>query len=176
MNVYGLAAKYIGGARRTEADIRRYLKGKGFKGKELEDVIETFRQDGYLNDRLYSQDYFRYAYAKGWASRRTYRELERKGISREDAEGGFSDYTAEENPDEEACALRVVRKAALRRDFDDDGRIAESAKARLARRLYHYGYETAAIYKTLAELEREKRREAEAEEQEEEHGQGEQNL
>lgn len=146
MNVMELAAKRLASGRRTEKELYDHLLKKGADPREAAAVVASFREDGYLNDEFYCRDYFRIALEKGWGKQRAFRELENRGVRRDVIEEAWEAY-AEENPVSETDnAYRVIAKMAGAEDLDESGRLPDKLKAKLARRLYGYGYGTAVIY------------------------------
>lgn len=153
-NIYDIAAKLVGGGRKTKAEFRKSLADKGFSEEEIDKVTEEFEKDGYISDRNYSADYFSYAYNKGWAKKRICFELRKKGILAEDIDSGFSDYIQLETPDEKNKAYELVKKYLDEDDFDN-GEMVEKAKAAIVRKLSSYGYDIYTIYGAIERVETE---------------------
>ncbi|MBQ1396783.1 MAG: regulatory protein RecX [Eubacterium sp.] len=146
MNVMELAAKRLASGRRTEKELYDHLLKKGADPREAAAVVASFREDGYLNDEFYCRDYFRIALEKGWGKQRAFRELENRGVRRDVIEEAWETYTEENPVSETDNAYRVIAKMAGAEDLDESGRLPDKLKAKLARRLYGYGYGTAVIY------------------------------
>lgn len=169
MNVMELAAKRLASGRRTEKELYDHLLKKGADPREAAAVVASFREDGYLNDEFYCRDYFRIALEKGWGKQRAFRELENRGIRRDVIEEAWEAYTEENPVSEMDNAYRVIAKMAGTEDLDESGRLPDKLKAKLARRLYGYGYGTAVIYAAVdllaAELYKERAEETGPEEE-----------
>ena len=146
MNVMELAAKRLASGRRTEKELYDHLLKKGADPREAAAVVASFREDGYLNDEFYCRDYFRIALEKGRGKQRAFRELENRGVRRDVIEEAWETYTEENPVSETDNAYRVIAKMAGTEDLDESGRLPDKLKAKLARRLYGYGYGTAVIY------------------------------
>jgi regulatory protein len=82
-----LAYGYLNRRERTEAEVRRYLTGRGVEVAAVEAVIGALHDDGYLDDarfaRLFAQDK---RDLENWGSERIKRTLLDRGVDRELAE------------------------------------------------------------------------------------------
>ena len=146
LNIAEVAAKRLSYRSRTSQELKMYLEEKGFEEELINQTIQEFKDIGYLDDERFAKDYFRYAAGKGWAKARTVRELRRKGIPQEMAESAHEEYLEEFGETDEDAAVTVARKMLKPDMLDERGRLIEKYKARVARRLFNYGYSTSQIY------------------------------
>lgn len=149
MNIEEAAARRLAAGARSVGELSGYLAMKGFDEGEISRLIERLQQDGYLDDRRYAEDFYRYAFDKGWGRARADRELARRGVESDIRNEAFAAYAEEFGFDEEAKALRVIRKMIAPGDLDEGGAVPDKLRARAARRLFSYGYGRAAIYAAI---------------------------
>ncbi|MBO4234977.1 MAG: regulatory protein RecX [Firmicutes bacterium] len=149
LNISEDAAKRLSYRSRTSHELALYLEDKGFDSELIKSTIEEFKDIGYLDDERFSRDYFRYAAAKGWAKSRAKRELKRKGVSDDVIESAYNDYLEEFGETDDRAALEIAKKMITSDMLDERGRIIEKYKARVARRLFNYGYGTSTIYAAI---------------------------
>ncbi len=143
------AAARLASGERTGKELLDYLAKKGYDRSEAREVVEEFRELGYIDEERYASLFMSYAAGKGWGSGRIKAELAKRGVDpsligealEEALEAGSLENDSER-------ALSVARK------MTDPGTVPdEKAKARIARRLAGYGYGTSVIYDTLRKLE-----------------------
>ena len=149
LNIAEVAAKRLSYKSRTCRELEMYLEEKGFEDELIKSTIQEFKDIGYLDDERYARDYFRYASAKGWAKARAIRELKRKGIPQEMADAAYNEYLEEFGETDEEAAIAIAKKMITRDMLDDRGHLIEKYKARVARRLFNYGYSTSTIYAAI---------------------------
>ncbi len=155
MNIYETAARRISSGRRTAKELLDYLVSKGFEREEAEEAVRSFKDDGYINDAEYAGDYFSYSSSKGWGKRRIFYELEKKGIPQEIISSEYEQYIDQNGDDDFDNAQKVIEKMISDDDFDEDGRLKEKAKARIARRMNSYGYSSEIIFTKINGIKRE---------------------
>ncbi len=80
---------------RTEKEIRDFLAEKEFDKSEIDEAISDLKEFGYIDDKRYTVEYFRYAKKKSKAEAMIIRELAAKGISAEFARDAVEDARAE---------------------------------------------------------------------------------
>ena len=148
VNIAEVAAKRLSYKSRTSYELQLYLEEKGFD-ELIKTTIREFQDIGYLDDERFAQEYFRYASAKGWAKARAMRELKKKGISQEMAEDAYDKYLEEFGETDGESALAIAKKMITFDMLDERGRVTEKYKARVARRLFNYGYSTSVIYSAI---------------------------
>lgn len=152
MDISEKLATYLAKSSKSVSESRNYLKKKGFNEKDIEEIIEEFKDIGYLDDKNYSYEFFLYAKKKRWADRRIFLELYKRGISDEDAQDGyfeFLDLEADKFPsDAECCKIIAEGMIANGRHFFC-GEEIEKLKNRIGRRLSYYGYSTDLIIDTI---------------------------
>ena len=149
LSIAEVAAKRLSYKSRTSHELKMYLEERGFEAELINTTIQEFKDIGYLDDERFARDYYRYATAKGWAKARAMRELKRKGINQETIEAAYRDYLDEFGETDDESALAVARKLLTPDMLDEKGRIIEKYKARIARRLFNYGYNTSLIYSSI---------------------------
>lgn len=141
---------------RTEKEIRDYLKGLDSTKMEIDDdiideAIDFLKFSHFLDDVVYSEEYFKYGKKKLWGEQRILLELLKKGVSREDARQGFEN--AIENSDEKIdsdkeSALKLgIRIARENSETDPD-----KLYARIGRRLASLGYSPALCYDVIGKI------------------------
>ena len=149
LNIAEVAAKRLSYRSRTSHELAKYLEEKGFEAELIKSTIEEFKEIGYLDDSRFAKDYFRYAAAKGWAKARAVRELKKKGIGQEIIEPAYNEYLDEFGDTDNESALAIAKKMIKADMLDERGRLIEKYKARVARRLFNYGYSTSQIYASI---------------------------
>lgn len=149
LNIAEVAAKRLSYRSRTSHELAMYLEEKGFEEELIKSTIQEFQDIGYLDDERFARDYYRYAAAKGWAKARTIRELKRKGVSQDTIESAYYDYLEEFGETDEETAFSIAKKMINQDMLDERGRLIEKYKARVARRLFNYGYSTSTIYAAI---------------------------
>ena len=165
------AAQKILRRAKTIEELRSILRESEYSIEEIDDTIEDFKALGYLDDVRYSQSYFEYAGRKGWADARTIRELKKKGVEQNDLDIALMKREVERQEerekekesdegifferklDDNERAFSVANKMADKDDLEESGRLSEKVKARIARRLYGYGYSSDTIFSTIRKLE-----------------------
>lgn len=151
LNIAEVAARRLSYRSRTSSELAKYLEEKGFDNDLIKSTIEEFTDIGYLDDERYARDFFRYAASKGWAKARAVRELKKKGVSAELIDSAYSDYMEEFGTTDTETALSIAKKAISFDMLDERGRLIEKYKARVARRLFNYGYTSSQIYSAIDE-------------------------
>lgn len=151
-----LAAARVLRSRCSASVLRKYLKDKEFSSEEIEPVIESFIEYGYLDDLQYCRDFITHGERKGWGEFRIKRELRKRELSTDDISVAF-DEKAENAESEDvnseadralAVALKVVRQSGM----DIEGRLPEKLRNRIIRRLSTYGYSSSIVFSTLSKL------------------------
>lgn len=134
---YAAVLKILNRADKTEAEIRKKLKEKGFSYSDASAAVLRAKNNGLIDDARYAELYFEFNRERK-GSRRIRLELERKGIADE-----LIKEVLMENEEYDAClnvALRFARNKA--RD--------EKFTAKLMRHLAARGFEYGAIKKAVA--------------------------
>lgn len=156
MNINEAALRYLTNRSRTEGEMRKHLKAKGFDDEEIKETIEELKTFRYIDDSRYCGEYFRYAFGKGKGKRKVFSELREKGVDSETIEIAFEDYEAEEGLDERARAFeeaeKVLRLANI--DVEAGDEVTEKVLARIGRKLQSKGYDSGVIYSVIGELRR----------------------
>ncbi len=137
------ALHYLTPRARSEAEVRRYLLGKGFSEPTVESVLDRLRGVGLLDDL---------AFARFWIENRLrFRPRGKRGLRYELRQKGVPDAIIEallDNYDEEEAARRFVEAESRRlAHLPDDLR-----RHRLSERLARRGFAYATIRQVLDEL------------------------
>ena len=190
---FSAACRKLSTRMRTEKEIEGYLKELEFTEEAISEALTELRDCGYINDKKYAFEYFKYARRKGWAMQRIRHELATKGIGAgvieevkdeieeamdenartqagatenagEFGASGFLGEFAEELPElDDTPVAREVAQKMARNHLADGKELDEKFMARLARRLAGLGYSSSVIYGVSKEI-REYERERDAEE------------
>ena len=146
-----LAAARVLRSRCSASVLRKYLKDKDFSSEEIEPVIESFIEYGYLDDLQYCRDFIAHGERKGWGELRIKREL-----STDDISVAFDEKTenaeSEDGNSEANRALTVALKVVRQSGMDIEGRLPEKLRNRIIRRLSTYGYGSSIVFSTLSKL------------------------
>lgn len=108
------ALTHISATKKTEKQVRDFLKGKGYLPAVCDYVLEKMRGYGFIDDKEYAQDYVGFAATKK-GGRLIKMELKAKGVSEEDIEEaiGSLDQGAQED-----AARRILEKYMRGKTFD----------------------------------------------------------
>lgn len=136
-SAYAAVLKILNRADKTEAEIRKKLKEKGFSYSDVSAAVVRAKNNGLINDARYADLYFEFNKERK-GSRRIRLELERKGI-----DGEIIKNVLMENDEDSAC-LDVALRFARNKTRD------EKFVAKLMRHLAARGFEYGAIKKAVA--------------------------
>ena len=181
-SAFSAACRKLSTRMRTEKEIADYLKDLDFTEEAIAEALTELIDCGYINDKKYAFEYFKYARRKGWAMQRIRHELAVKGIgagtieevkdgieqAMDEAAGaqtaaidgagefgasGFLGDFAEELPElDDTPVAREVAQKMARNQLADGKELDEKFMARLARRLAGLGYSSSVIYGVSKEL------------------------
>jgi regulatory protein len=146
--LFDYAVKALGRRMKTEAELRRTLKGRAAPGQSGEAAVNAvvlrLKEMRYLNDAAFAETYARLRHENDkLGARRVRRDLQQKGIgSGLIAEAVDARYAG---ADEEKLARAHLERRGVRKPKD------EREMARVARRLIAAGFSTGTIYKILRE-------------------------
>jgi regulatory protein len=142
---YEVALRALSYKERTESELRGWLAEREVAEAEIEEVIALLIEAGAIDDESFAR---RYAEDKrqlaGWGPDRISRELEGRGVAREQIEAALG------GDDEEAQLERAVALLGDRGLGCDSGRERERALGLLVRR----GYPLELAYEAVREVER----------------------
>ncbi|MGI6735801.1 MAG: regulatory protein RecX [Anaerovoracaceae bacterium] len=153
MKLRDLSLRYLTYRDRTEEEMRRYLRRKGFAAEETEAEIEALRELRLLDDVRFARQYLAASFARGRGLLRVRRELRQKGVGAFEIEDGEAAYEEEYGcslAEEEPRRARQAAEAFL----SGSGKIDPKQLARLGRRLAGLGYESRIIYDILGSYRR----------------------
>lgn len=145
------AASYINIKPRTEWQVKKYLRDKGYEDDVISEVVDQLKEYRYINDLEYSTMYFRYGFDKGRGVSRIKRELSEKGVSSEIIDIAYEEL--EEIPDQLEMAmeigLNVIAGIDLEKlDFDAKRKL----QAKIGRRIMSRGFSSDVVYKVIGRL------------------------
>ena len=104
---YLQAVRFLGSRNRSASEIRQHLTAKGWHAEAAHQAIERLKQEGYVDDRLFTQQWIDYRSRTAPRSRMAImQELKQKGIARETI------LSAVATMDEAALALDCAQKKA----------------------------------------------------------------
>lgn len=139
-------------------ELRDYLLKREYDREEVDRVISTLKDFGYLNDARFATEYLIYDFDRGRSVKRAFYDLRQKGVSDADIQAGYNEYLDEFGEvDEHKAAYEEAMKVLMAADLTpghipDDMR--EKINGRIARRLFTRGYSQSLIYDILAEIRR----------------------
>ena len=152
------AAKKLSHKEMSAKELRDYLLKKEYEQEEVDRVIKTMLDFGYLNDARYAAEFLIYDLGRGRSLKKAFYDLRQKGVSEEDIRAGYDEYLDEfGEPDEHKAAYEEAVKVLMAADLTpgnipDDMR--DKINGRIARRLFIRGYSQSLIYDILAEIRR----------------------
>lgn len=144
--LYHYAVKLLGQQMRTVAELKRLLRRRVEAGEAgavtMEAVVARLKEQGYLNDTGYAQDYAKLRQENSsFGRRRVQQDLMRKGVHgdviAQTLEGAY------EGVNEEALARRHLERKRVAKPADD------KEAARVARMLMRAGFSTGTIVRIL---------------------------
>ena len=100
------ALTHISASKKTEKQVRDFLKGKGYLPAVCDYVLEKMRGYGFIDDKQYAQDYVGFA-AERKGGRLIKMELKAKGLSEEDIDEAL---TSLDTGEQESAAGRILAK------------------------------------------------------------------
>lgn len=100
------ALTHISATKKTEKQVRDFLKEKGYLPPVCDYVLEKMRGYGFINDQEYAQDYVGFAASKK-GGRLIKMELKAKGVAEEYIDEALDALDLEE---QESAAVRILEK------------------------------------------------------------------
>jgi regulatory protein len=140
------ALKSLGRRMRTEADLRRSLRGKvepsELGAAKVDAVIRRLKEYGYLDDAGFAETYTRLRQEnEKFGQRRVKQDLQIKGVPKNIADEAIA--ARYEDVNEEKLARQHLERKRIRKPKN------EKETARVMRRLVAAGFSTGVIYKVL---------------------------
>jgi len=144
--LYDYAVKALGRRMRTEAELRRLMRGRvepdGRGEATIQAVIGRLKEQRYLDDRSYAETFSRLRRENDkFGQRRVRQALGQRGVSSKIVDQVVAESYAK--TDEETLARQYLERKRLRKPAD------EKATARVMRRLIAAGFSTTVIYRVL---------------------------
>lgn len=145
-SLYSYAVKLLGQQMRTVAELKRLLRRRTVPGDEgaeqVERVVARLKEQRYLDDSGYAQDYARLRQENSsFGRRRVQQDLMRKGVHAEVIAKTLD--TAYEDVREEDLARRHLERKRVRKPSTDKD------AARVARMLMRAGFSSGTIFRVL---------------------------
>lgn len=137
------AADYIARRDRTEAELRRRLRDKGYSEEEVEETAAFAEECGWIDDASYCRRYIEYSRLRGRGPLRILRDLAEKGVERMLVQELLEELFNREA--ESAAAFALAEKELSER-------IDEKNLARTARKLASRGFRAGAISDALRRI------------------------
>ena len=100
------ALTHMSASKKTEKQVRDFLKGKGYLPAVCDYVLGKMRGYGFIDDKQYAQDYVGFAASKK-GGRLIKMELKAKGLSEEDIDEAL---TSLDTGEQESTAGRILEK------------------------------------------------------------------
>ncbi len=129
------ALTHISASKKTEKQVRDFLKGKGYLPAVCDYVLEKMRGYGFIDDKEYAQDYVGFAASKK-GGRLIKMELKAKGLAEEDIDEALASIDTDE---QEGAAVRILEKY-MRGKTPDRETLAKAYRHLLSK---GFDYETA---------------------------------
>lgn len=118
------------------------LSQRGFRGQEVESVIDDLAERNWQNDERYAESYVRQRIAKGYGPIRIAYELQQRGIAAVDLEAEAENHGG---------WLNLALEAYLGK-YDDEKSLAANEWAKRSRFLQQRGFSGETIKRLFAEL------------------------
>ena len=150
------AAKKLAHKEMSAKELGDYLLKKEYDREEVDRVIKTMLDFGYLNDARYTTEFLIYDLGRGRSLKKAFFDLRQKGVSEEDIQSGYNEYLDEfGEPDDHKAAYDEALKVLTAADLEpghipDDMR--QKISGRIARRLFTRGFSQSLIYDVLREI------------------------
>ena len=150
------AAKKLSQKEMSVKEMKDYLRKREYDEAEIDRVVKTMVDFGYLNDARFACEYLIYDIGRGRSKKRAFYDLRQKGVSDADIEAGYNEYLDEYGePDEHETAygeaVKVLHAADLEPGCVPD-EIRQKIEGRIARRLFTRGFSQSLIYEILSEI------------------------
>lgn len=137
-------------------ELRDYLTKREYEKEEIDRVISSMVEFGYLNDARFALEFLIYDIGRGRSRKKAFYDLKQKGVSDQDIEAGYNDYLEEfGEPDEHESAYSEALKVLRAADMEPGSIPKESLQkieGRIARRLFTRGFSQSLIYEILSEI------------------------
>ena len=161
-SAYAEGAKFVSRRMKTEKEVIKHLMDLGFSEEEANEVVESLKSDGYINDEEYAILFLANAFQKGRSLNRAKRELNSLGVSELCIEDALYRLETEEHYgitgrvilSEEERANEAMLKVLEKSGYSISDKVPEKVYARVARNLAGKGYNSSVIYKTCGKIKR----------------------
>ncbi len=135
--------RYLGYRSRSEAEVRQYLRRRGYLNTAVDTAIERLHSFHYLNDEAFARSWaLARAQDRGYGRRRIDQELRNKGLSQALIQATLKDTFAQ--VDEAASAKRLLAKR-----FKGENLKELKTMRRAAAFLQRRGYDGKVIFELL---------------------------
>lgn len=143
------ALGYLRYGDRTTAEIKEYLRKKGYEEEEISEAVAFLLDCGFIDDERYGRRYTELGVEKRKSGQKIMMELIQKGLEKDRIKVWLDEYLTEDVV--MANALAEARKYKERRGLDMDKAGLDKIKQRLA----YLGYGQSVLYKTADALRKE---------------------
>ena len=156
MDIDECAARKLSRKEMSARELREYLLKREYSQDEVDRLIKTMLDFGYLNDARFAAEFLIYDLGRGRSLKKAFYDLKQKGVSDADIEAGYNESLDEfGEPDEHKTAYEEAVKVLMAADLTpghipDDMR--DKINGRIARRLFSKGYSQSLIYDILSEI------------------------
>lgn len=149
--IYDVASNYLANRMKTRMETETHLQKKGFCQKEIDAVLGSFEELGYLNDVEYVSIFISHGIRKGKTLWKIKKELEQKGVGKPDLEAGIQRHIDENqaNPEEDEFERGV---AIVTKIVDNAGFVDKKVLAKAGRKLVSLGYKSETVYRILGQF------------------------
>jgi regulatory protein len=144
-NINETALRYLSFRNRTVAEMKKYLKEKGFLTQEIDEMVDSLKECSILSDEKYCADYVHFGMEKRRGPLRLERELREKGIELELIRSEIEEAFCEGREREIASELA---EKLITPGLSDPERMQKEL-ARVARRLEGQGFHSSVIWDVI---------------------------
>lgn len=144
-DIMDAAVRYISVCMRSEGEVIKHLKKKGYSEEEIFPAVQQMKDLNYLDDEEFCRVAMEKSMKKGHGINRIRSEMQQKwGIAADIIDRVAEDICISET--ERQRAMKMAEKVLSGKEPD------EKMKARIGRRLSYYGYSTDTVYWVLNNL------------------------
>jgi len=140
---YNYAVRLLSRREYCEAEMRARLHVREYSSASIADVLQSLKQDDYLNERRFAESFLRLRLARGdnlWLAAARARQ---RGVA-EDALDAAVEALGKDFDAEAACAMLLKKRDPMGRRFED-----EKIWQRHARYLRNKGFDAATILRAM---------------------------
>jgi len=128
------AVRYLGIRKRTVAEVRKYLVGKGYSLAEIKDATDKLLEYGYLNDEEFAEQY-----VESYRTRGGINKL-RAGLYKAGADREAIDNALENLGDQTEDATEIAQRYLRGKEISEEKKERFELKVKLSRHLVGKGF------------------------------------